>query len=185
MSMTQLEKVLAESLAKYTSGQIDVVKIIEAAQAAVIGGCQTTEATGTVIETAIGQVVVPPAAPKAPRTKKEVVEAPPPPKAEPPAAEPPPVKQEPVTQEPPKNETMPEKPAQTSGVNLTGLFTGSGADKKVVKDVFLAAVEQAKSLPALVALNATCDCGFALGDYTEDMVEVVRRKLRRWGMAQE
>jgi hypothetical protein len=51
--------------------------------------------------------------------------------------------------------------------------------------VFLAAVEKAKTLAALVALNATCDCGFATGDYTEETAAVLKRKLTRWGMAQE
>jgi len=75
--------------------------------------------------------------------------------------------------------------APTVGIDLSGLFTGSGADKKVVKTVFLTAVEQANTLAHLVALNATCDCGFATGDFTEETAAVLKRKLARWGAAQE
>ena len=167
-NMTQLEKVLAAELAKVAV--IDVAAIIEAAQACCMGGPAVTVATAptTIVETP---------APKAEKAKavKATVEKPveqvkP---VETPAPTPAPVVEKPAT------------PAPTVGIDLSGLFTGSGADKKVVKDVFLAAVEQAKTLAHLVALNATCDCGFDTSTYTEDTTPVLRRKLDRWGRAQE
>lgn len=173
-NMTQLEKVLATELAKLAS--IDVAAIIEAAQAACIGGCKTVANENVkVVETPAEKVTKPV------RTAKELVEANKAPIVEKP------VQEKTVTTPPAekKEEPAPEKPSTSAGVNLTGLFTGSGADKKVVKDVFLAAVEQAKTLQQLVALNATCDCGLATGDYTEETAAVLKRKLARWGAAQE
>lgn len=203
--MTQLEKVLAEALTKFTSTNIDVAAIIEAAQACCIGGCLPTVATGsttetiTVTPTIVGSannnagVQTPPKAEKAPRTKKEVVDTLV--KAiEPAVQECKPDSMPPVDTSHPEDEFRPTKDQAiapvvtkepTVGIDLTGLFVGTGADKKVVKDVFLAAVEKAKNVATLAALNATCDCGFATGDYTDNEMEVLRRKLRRWGAAQE
>jgi hypothetical protein len=175
MSMTTLEKVLADALAKVT--QVDIPAIIAAAQACCVGGCETEVVVdlGTLGEPERAQ----PKPEKAPRTKKEVETVKP--------VETPVVletKTEPAALKPPtfiKHTTV----VIQDGINLTGLFTGTGADKKVVKAVFLNAVEQSKTLSALVALNATCDCGFATGDYTEETAPVLKRKLARWGAAQE
>ena len=169
MYTTSLEKVLAESLARCTGA--DIPGIIEAAQAACMGG-------NVALNIALpAEVVVTPApkAEKAPRTAKEVKAT---------------VEKVVETVGKPVEATTPEpeKPvtqAPTVGIDLSGLFTGSGADKKVVKTVFLTAVEQANTLAHLVALNATCDCGFATGDFTEETAAVLKRKLARWGAAQE
>lgn len=195
MSMTSLEKVLAIELAKVSN--VDIPAIIEAAKACSVGvGCDRYLATATVaegqtvvVETAIGKVEVPPVVQKPARTKKEVPEVVGSQSVEPikPVETPSPVVQ--LTPEPVAEKPAPVAPvtpaATTLGIDLTGLFVGTGADKKVVKDVFLAAVEKAKNLATLVALNATCDCGFATGDYTEETAPVLKRKLNRWGAAQE
>ena len=34
-------------------------------------------------------------------------------------------------------------------------------------------------------MTQVCDCGFATGDYTEETAGVLKRKLNRWGAAQE
>lgn len=168
---TQLEQVLAKELAKVAN--VDIEAIIIAAQRACMGGCKTVASENATV------VVSPVKEEKSKAVKLPVQEAAPDKSTN--AYDPN------ATQ---VNQTMPEKlqppkPEPTVGIDLSGLFTGSGADRKVVKDVFLAAVEKAKSLAALTALNATCDCGFDLSAYTDDTVEVVRRKLRRWGAAQE
>ena len=168
MNITPLEKILAESLARCTGA--DIPAIILAAQEACMGGCKT------VADTAVEVVTTP--APTLnngkPTPKKKTVE----PSKDNPTEEPK-LPSEPIA--PPA-----ENPSVTAtGIDLTGLFTGSGADKKVVKDVFLAAVEKAKTLAHLVALNATCDCGFATDLYNEETAPVLRRKLTRWGAAQE
>lgn len=167
MYKTSLEKVLAESLARCTGA--DIPGIIAAAQEACMGGCATS-ATGPV------EVVVTPAPkdtkPKGLKKEAETVKP-----VETPVVE---TKPEPVVATPP-----PANKEPAVGIDLSGLFTGTGADKKVVKDVFMAAVEKAKNLATLVALNATCDCGFATGDYTEETALVLKRKLNRWGAAQE
>lgn len=170
-NMTQLEKVLATELAKLAT--IDIPAIIEAAQASIIGGCKTVASENVKVVETVAEKPVKPA-----RTMKEVVEANKAPVVEKPAQE--------VTQKAaPTKEDYTSPATVSAGVNISGLFSGTGADKKVVKDVFLAAVEQAKTLQALVALNATCDCGFATGDYTEETAPVLKRKLARWGAAQE
>ena len=175
--MTQLEQKLAETIGKLVPG-LDLAGIIEAAR----GPCDHTFGTPPVV------VVTPqpPAAEPAKRTRKTA------------AAEP----EKPATildasgkellegKPTPEPEKAPEPdkpipPATASGIDLTGLIVGTGASKKVVKDVFLAAVEKAKTLAALVALNDVCDCGFATGDYTEETAGVLKRKLNRWGAAQE
>ena len=181
MSMTKLEEVLAKSLADVT--KVDIGAIIDAAR--VTGtGCAATVSVGPAktVETTVSteQEVG-----RTKRASKAAQETPPP------ASTQQPVKIEPTptatTITPPIEQTT----AQTNtaqpqgGINLTGLFTGSGADKKVVKEVFLAAVSKATNLAQLVALNATCDCGFPTGDYTEETAVVLKRKLTRWGDAQE
>ena len=92
----------------------------------------------------------------------------------------------PVPEEKPVPPTPPPaqapETAQTPGVNLTGLFEGSGPSKKVVKAVFLEAVEKAGTLAALVALNDMCDCGIDTTTYTEETAAVLRRRMTRWGM---
>jgi hypothetical protein len=170
MYTTSLEKVLAESLARCTGA--DIPGIIAAAQECCKGGpanVVTTVATApvTVVETP---------APKAEKAKAVKTTA------EKPVEQVKPV-ETPVVEQPVTNPSNPPTPAV--GIDLSGLFVGTGADKKVVKDVFLKAVEQAKTLAHLVALNATCDCGFATGDYTEETAAVLKRKLTRWGAAQE
>ena len=185
MYTTSLEKVLAESLARCTGA--DIPGIIEAAQAACMGG-NVAVATGCTTETvtvgslannapagvAATKAVVEEVA-KTKRITKAMQE-----EAAQKLVEP--VKPvEATTPEPEKPVTQ----APTVGIDLSGLFTGSGADKKVVKTVFLTAVEQANTLAHLVALNATCDCGFATGDFTEETAAVLKRKLARWGAAQE
>ena len=164
MYTTSLEKVLAESLARCTGA--DIPGIIEAAQAACKGGPVTVATTPVTIVETVAPKVEKPKAVKA--TVEKVVET---------VGKP----VEATTPEPEKPVTQ----APTVGIDLSGLFTGSGADKKVVKTVFLTAVEQAKTLAHLVALNATCDCGFATGDFTEETAAVLKRKLARWGAAQE
>ena len=178
-NMTSLENVLAAALAKATN--VDIPAIIEAAQACCIGGCTPTVAEGKV------EVVVTQAPeaekPKPARVKKEVAPTIPNPPGCQPEQEckptPDPVAEKPAPVEPLVSKEPP------AGIDLSGLFVGAGADKKVVKDVFLAAVEKAKNVATLAALNATCDCGFATGDYTDNEMEVLRRKLKRWGAAQE
>ena len=165
--MTKLEQTLAEALAKATN--VDIPAIIAAAEACCLGGQTVQETKVSVVETAAAEQ-------EKPKRTRKTAEAAPAPAEEKPAT--PPLaeeKEEPAT----TNATSPQ------GIDISGLFTGSGADKKVVKDVFLAAVEKAKNLAALVALNATCDCGFATGDYTEETAAVLKRKLSRWGAAQE
>jgi outer membrane biosynthesis protein TonB len=161
-----LEKVLAESLARCTGA--DIPGIIQAAQECCKGGGETVAtAPVTIVET-------PAPKPEKAKAVKATVEKP--------------VEQvkpvEPLVVEPTAEKPQ-ATPAPTVGIDLSGLFVGTGADKKVVKTVFLAAVEQAKTLAHLVALNATCDCGFATGDYTEETAAVLKRKLARWGAAQE
>lgn len=185
MSMTKLEQTLAEALAKATN--VDIPAIIAAANACCVGGCggEQTVQTGKVetLTTAAG-VKGETGAKRVRRTAEPEAPADPAP-ATPPATEaakpaiPPPPAEKPA--DPPPAASAP----QGVGIDLTGLFTGSGADKKVVKDVFLKAVEKASNLAALVALNAACDCGFSTGDYTEETVPVLKRKLSRWGAAQE
>lgn len=185
MSMTKLEEVLAKSLADVT--KVDIGAIIDAARATCPDGVSTVAAgsmkvvvTGVGAEQEVGRTK---RASKAVQETPTSVSSQQPAKTEPPSTAttiPPPV-------EPPVQQTV----AQTNttqpqgGINLTGLFTGSGADKKIVKEVFLAAVGKATNLAQLIALNATCDCGFPTGDYTEETAAVLKRKLTRWGDAQE
>lgn len=187
MSNTQLECALAEALEKATG--VNIPAIVAAAQACCIGGCAPTVAEGKV------EVVVTPAptvtkkAAAAVRAAIKEVEKP----IETPVTKPPEtegVKYETIaTGTPLVEKPTPVAPVVSkeppAGIDLSGLFVGTGADKKVVKDVFLAAVEKAKNVATLAALNATCDCGFATGDYTDNEMEVLRRKLKRWGAAQE
>ena len=169
--MTKLEQTLAEALAKATN--VDIPAIIAAAEASCLGGQTVQETKVSVVETAAAEQ-------EKPKRTRKTAEAAPAPAEEKPAT--PPLAEE--KEEPaPTNATDPRD--TFTFIDLTGLFTGSGADKKVVKDVFLAAVEKAKNLAALVALNAACDCGFATGDYTEETAAVLKRKLSRWGAAQE
>lgn len=181
MSMTKLEESLAKSLADVT--KVDIGAIIDAARATCPDGATTVSVgPAKTVET-----TVPPEqeAGRTKRVSKATQETLPPVptqqpvKIEPPSTAttiPPPVEQA-VAQ---TNTTQPQ-----GGINLTGLFTGSGADKKIVKEVFLAAVAKATNLAQLIALNATCDCGFPTGDYTEETAAVLKRKLTRWGDAQE
>jgi hypothetical protein len=149
-----------------------------------MGGCKTevVMAPPVIIETAIGKIEVPPVAPKAEKSKKERVEAVRESIKELEKPLVPETKPEPVVEKP-QPVTNPSNPPV--GIDLTGLFKGEGASRKPDKDVFLAAVEKAKNLATLVALNATCDCGFATGDFTEETAPVLKRKLARWGAAQE
>jgi hypothetical protein len=186
MYTTSLEKVLAESLARCTGA--DIPGIIAAAQECCKGVCQTVEVgmSDTVITagSACGQggtATQEPEKPKRTRIPAKEV-APVTPAGDSPATEP--LPQGGMIADAGKPPT-PVTQAPTVGIDLSGLFTGSGADKKVVKDVFLKAVDSAKTLAHLVALNATCDCGFATGDYTEETAAVLKRKLTRWGAAQE
>lgn len=170
MNMTKLEKVLAENLTAVTG--VDIIAIIEAA------GGSATQRDDTVTEQAGKVTVVETPAAKVKAKKIEPAKT----------VETPVDNSRPVPTERPRPEPVPEQTADDSplpGIDITGLFTGSGADKKVVKDVFLAAVEKANNLATLVALNATCDCGYATGDYTEETAAVLKRKLARWGNAQE
>ena len=171
MYTTSLEKVLAESLARCTGA--DIPGIIAAAQECVKGGPDTVVTT---VATAPVTVVETPA-PKPEKVK--VVKT----TAEKPVEQVKPVEMPPLAEKP--TAPAPTNAIPTVGIDLSGLFVGTGADKKVVKTVFLAAVEQAKTLAHLVALNATCDCGFATGDFTEETAAVLKRKLTRWGAAQE
>lgn len=170
-NMTQLEKVLAAELAKVAV--IDVAAIIEAAQECCMGGC--TPAITEVVVTPTPEVEKPKVTRKTPVKEVNPIAPNDQPQVEPKPASTPAPTPEPVA---------PVTPPTTPGIDLTGLFTGTGADKKVVKDVFLAAVEKAKSMAAINALNATADCGFAFGDFTDNEIEVARRKLKRWGAAQ-
>jgi len=186
MYTTSLEKVLAESLARCTGA--DIPGIIAAAQECCKGGsASVTEvvvsptATPTITKKAAAAIrasikerekpITPAGDTCAPEKPAETVGKPV--EATTPTPTPAPVAEKPAT------------PAPTVGIDLSGLFVGTGADKKVVKTVFLAAVDSAKTLAHLVALNATCDCGFATGDYTEETAAVLKRKLARWGAAQE
>lgn len=181
MSMTKLEEVLAKSLADVT--KVDIGAIIDAARATCPDGGSTV-ATGSmkVVLTGVGaeqEVGRTKRASKAVQETPTSVSSQQPAKTEPPSTVttiPPPV-------EPTATQTNTAQPQ--GGINLTGLFTGSGADKKIVKEVFLAAVGKATNLAQLIALNATCDCGFPTGDYTEETAAVLKRKLTRWGDAQE
>lgn len=173
--MTQLEQKLAETIGKLVPG-LDLAGIIEAAR----GPCACEQTVGT------PPAVVVTAQPEpAKRTRKAAAVEP-----EKPAvlfdAE---GKDVPADKPVPVPDKAPEVdkpvPANAAGIDLTGLFEGTGLSKKVVKDVFIAAVEKAKTLAALVALNEVCDCGFATGDYTEETAGVLKRKLNRWGAAQE
>lgn len=172
MSMTKLEEVLANALKAATN--VDIPAIIEAAQACVIGG-----PAQTVQETPVTTVIPPAAEPATEKSTKRTR------KAEPTSETPSEVSkpaEAPASTQPP---VAPAAPAAPAGVDLSGLFSGSGASKKLNKEVFLAAVEKAGTLAALVALNATCDCGYATGAYTEDTAGVLKNKLLRWGNAQE
>lgn len=173
MSMTKLEEALAIELTKVTT--VDVKAIIEAAQAACIGGPSNTQ---TVQETPVTTVQT--AAPWAEKPKRARKTEATPPAAETPAPAPVP-EEKPATPATPPAAPAPEA-AQTPGVNLTGLFEGSGPSKKVVKAVFLEAVEKAGTLAALVALNDMCDCGIDTTGYTEETAAVLRRRMTRWGM---
>lgn len=176
--MTQLEQKLAEAISAIIPG-FNLVGIIEAARGPC--GCEQTVGTPPVVV----ETPQPPAAEPSKRARKAAAVEP----------EKPAVvfnadgKDVPADKPTPEPEKVPEAdrpvPATASGIDLTGLIVGTGASKKVVKDVFLAAVEKAKTLSALVALNDVCDCGFATGDYTEETAGVLKRKLNRWGAAQE
>lgn len=169
--MTQLEQKLAEALGKQTG--IDILGIIEAAR----GPCACEQTVGTSPATKVETAAQEPAK----RTRKTAGAVDGSPVA--PAAVPAPEPEKPA---PEPEKAPPAGDAQPSvGIDITGLFEGSGASKKLVKSVFMAAVEKASSLASLVALNAACDCGFATGDYTEETAPVLKRKLTRWGAAQE
>ena len=172
MSMTKLEEVLAVALRAATN--VDIPAIIEAAQACIVGGPSQTVQT-----TPVAHVETPaPETEKPKRGRKPSQESVPPPAAEPETPPAPPVPPTPPVAEPPA------APANTgSGLNITGLFEGSGPGKKVVKAVFLTAVEKATNLAALVAINDICDCGIETGGYSEETSPVLRRRLTRWGMA--
>lgn len=168
MSMTQLERALAEGLAKLSN--LDIPAIIEAAQASCLGGPEIVQ---TVQMTPVTKVETPAPEPEKPkRTRKAEQPAPAP---EPEKAAPPP---------PPRPPAPAQEPAApAAGLNITGLIEGTGAQKKVVKDVFLAAVEKAGTLAALVALNDICDCGIPTAQFTEETAAVLRRRMTRWGMS--
>lgn len=176
MSMTKLEKVLAETLAKVTS--VDIPAIVEAAQACCCGGGGCGEPAQTVQTTPVTRVET--ATPEAEKPKRERN------RRETPAAQEPP---NPETQTPPvpppQEQKAPEtvKPSEAPGVQITGLIEGDGPGRKVVKAVFLAAVEKAVTLAALTALNDICDCGVETSGFTEETAPVLRRRLTRWGMA--
>jgi len=186
MYTTSLEKVLAESLARCTGA--DIPGIIAAAQECCKGG--SASVTEVVVSPTATPTITKKAA-KAIRASIKELEKPITPAGDTCAPEKPaetvgkPVEATTPTPTPAPVAEKPATPAPTVGIDLSGLFVGTGADKKVVKTVFLAAVEQAKTLAHLVALNATCDCGFATGDYTEETAPVLKRKLARWGAAQE
>lgn len=165
MSMSKLEKVLAESLAKMTN--VDILGIIAAAQES-CGACETQAGDNVKVVVTTAEPTPKPAPVK--RVKEQPQK---------------PVETASVDPEPVKEKEKPTATVPADSVDLTGLFVGSGADKRVVKDVFLAAVEKSKTLAHLIALNAACDCGFATGDYTEETMPVLKRKLTRWGAAQE
>lgn len=169
--MTKLEEALAIELMKVMT--VDVKAIIEAAQAACIGGPSNAQ---TVQETPVTTVQT--AAPEAEKPKRARRTEATQPAAETPAPATVP-EEKPTT--PPPAAPAPEA-AQTPGVNLTGLFEGVGAFRKVVKAVFLEAVEKAGTLAALVALNDMCDCGIDTTTYTEETAAVLRRRMTRWGM---
>lgn len=178
MSMTKLEEALAIELTKVMT--VDVKAIIEAAQAACIGGPSNTqtvqETPVTTVQTAAPETENPKRARKTEATQpvgEQQAPAPAPVPEEKPVPPPAPA----ATPPPPAPET-----AQTPGVNLTGLFEGSGPSKKVVKAVFLEAVEKAGTLAAMFALNDMCDCGIDTTGYTEETAAVLRRRMTRWGM---
>jgi len=175
--MTQLEQKLAEAISALIPGFDLVGIIIEAAR----GPCACEQTVGT------PPAVVVTAQPEpAKRTRKAaVVGSLPEPEKSIPEQAPAPAAATPASEPEKAPEAGKPIPANAAGIDLTGLFEGTGASKKVVKDVFIAAVEKAKTLAALVALNEVCDCGFATGDYTEETAGVLKRKLNRWGAAQE
>jgi len=189
MYTTSLEKVLAESLARCTGA--DIPGIIAAAQECCKGG------PASVTEVVVSPTATPTITKKAAaaiRASIKELEKPITPAGDTCAPEKPaetvgkPVEATTPTQTPAPVDTgkpPPENKEPPTGMVLSGLFTGCGPDKKVVKTVFLSAVEQAKTLAHLVAMNATCDCGFDTSTYAEDTVPVLRRKLDRWGRAQE
>lgn len=171
--MTQLEQKLAEAISALIP-TLDMVGIIEAAR----GSCACEQTVGTSPVTKVETAASEPAK----RTRRTT-----------PSPEP---EKTVITDvvpadaiagripEPEKASPVADKPSGV-GIDISGLFEGAGASKKVNKAVFLAAVEKAGTLAALVALNNTCDCGFATGDYTEETAPVLKRKLNRWGAAQE
>lgn len=163
--MTQLEQKLAEAISALIPG-FDLPGIIEAAR----GPCACEQTVGTSPVTKVETAASEPAA-KRTRKTAGAVEGSPLTPASPTAPEP--------------EKAAPAADKAPGGIDISGLFEGTGASKKLNKAVFLAAVEKAGTLSALVALNATCDCGFATGDYTEETAPVLKRKLNRWGAAQE
>lgn len=172
MSMTKLEEVLADTLGRVSD--INIKAIIEAAQACIVGGPSQTVQT-----TPVAQVeTTAPEGEKPKRGRKPAQESVPPPAAEPETPPAPPVPPTSPVAEPPTATTNPG-----AGLNITGLFDGSGPGKKIVKAVFLPAVEKATNLAALIAINDICDCGIETGGYTEETSPVLRRRLTRWGMA--
>lgn len=173
--MTQLETALAVALAKLAN--IDIVAIIDAAQ-------RVSDVAEQTVGSGVAIVAPPPAVVEPAKRTRKVAE----PTA--PAADAP--KVEPTAQKPSEPPKEPEaaKPAATptagaTGIDITGLLEGSGPTQKVVKAVFLAAVEKAPSLAALVALNEVCCCGIATESFTEETVPVLKRRMNRWGAAQE
>jgi pyruvate/2-oxoglutarate dehydrogenase complex dihydrolipoamide acyltransferase (E2) component len=160
--VTQLELALARALGTQTG--LDVEAIINAAQAS--AGDKAPDAPKAERKKAAAA----PTAPETPQPLKPDAPAEPPKPVPPPGAQPAP---------------EPQKDAAPAGVDLTGLFTGSGAEKKVVKAVFLAAVEKANGLAALVALNGACDCGIDASPDTAETAPLLKKKMLRWGNAQE
>ena len=173
MSMTKLERVLAEGLAKATN--VDIPAIIEAARECCIGGPDTVQ---TVQTTPVTKVETPaPEAEKPKATRARKTEAIPPP----PAA----FEQAPEAPKPPEPPAAkPQEEAASSGLVLTGLIEGTGAQKRVVKEVFLSLLEKAKGDHAkLLAINDICDCGLPKDDFAApETSPVLYRRLTRWGM---
>lgn len=181
--MTKLEQVLADTVKNGTG--IDVAAIIAAAQESVT----TTATIGlggfSAVETTIADDTPAKTVRRAKKTEQAPTEQAPTEMTNTPVAEPATAPSETATVKQETAETRNADP--TPGINISGLFTGTGADKKVVKTVFLAAVEKAETLAALVALNDICDCGIDTSDgrFTEDTSVVLRKKLTRWGNAQD
>ena len=174
--MTELEHLFAGKLGELLN--VDIVRIIEAARSG-DRDAQTVGTNPSVVVTGTPDVSQPKA-----RSRKAAEAAP---VSAPPAQEPKPEtaaqeKAQPAA-EPAKEEAKLE--TQASGLNLTGLFTGSGTSKTVVKEVFFEAVERAGTLKALLALHDVCECGLPnIEAYTEETIALLKKRMVKWGNAQ-